>query len=139
MSEEVRLLDSSIWISIRRRQANRALIERVATLTAGEQVLCNEIVKLEVLVGSRDKQEFARNEFEFIAVEMCPITARTWSIAADLGYSLRRRGVSPSVPDTIIAASAIEHEAVLMHADRDFDLIATHSDLRVESYVDIAI
>jgi predicted nucleic acid-binding protein len=35
--------------------------------------------------------------------------------------------------DLIIAASAMEHEAVLVHSDADFDRIAANSGLRAES------
>jgi predicted nucleic acid-binding protein len=96
----------------------------------------NQIVRVEVLLGCRNEAEFASNAETFAALHEVPLDSGTWERAGRLGFDLRRRGVSASVPDLIIAASAIERAATLVHADSDFDLIAQHSDLQVESYVD---
>lgn len=99
----------------------------------------NETIELELLVGCRTDEEFNLVRRNLAGVNRMQIQRTTWDIADSLGFDLRRKGVTTSVPDLLIAASAIEHDATLLHADRDFDRIAEHSDLRVESYVDAAI
>ncbi|MGI8646987.1 MAG: hypothetical protein DLM55_08480 [Acidimicrobiales bacterium] len=45
--------------------------------------------------------------------------------ALELQHSLAQRGQHRlPIPDLIIAATAAEHNAVLLHYDRDFELIA---------------
>jgi predicted nucleic acid-binding protein len=43
-----------------------------------------------------------------------------WIEAGDLGFALRRRGVTPKSMDLIIAAYAMTHSVALLTADKDF-------------------
>jgi predicted nucleic acid-binding protein len=128
------LLDSSIVVQAFRRHPAPAIADRFRELVGKKQAAVNGIVRLEVLLGykTEDLLEAARIDLE--ALRQLPITENTWTGAARLGFDLARRGIIVKVPDLIIAASAIEHGAVLVHADSDFDRIASHSTLRVESY-----
>jgi len=131
------LIDSSIWIRVLRESPlSSELADRVRTLVDGRAVAVNDLIRVEVLIGSRDEIQFQRVERTFAALVRFPIERGTWTSASDLGFSMRIKGVK-NAPDLVIAASALEHEAVVMHADRDFDTIAAHSDLRVESYVGV--
>ncbi len=89
---------------------------------------------MELLVGARDRPEFDRIASSIAGSMWLPITASTWVRATELGYSLRRSGLTFAPPDLLVAACALEHNAVVLHMDSDFDLIAEHSDLQVESY-----
>jgi len=52
--------------------------------------------------------------------------------AARLYFVCRRKGVTVrSTIDCLIAAIAIEHKALLLHDDRDFDAIARYTKLRI--------
>lgn len=68
-----------------------------------------------------------------------PTVRRTWDLAVDLGFDPRREGIVVATSDLLIAASAIEHGAVLVHADSGFERIAARSDLRTEGYADSAM
>ena len=63
------------------------------------------------------------------------VTEAVWEEVERLAFRLRRRGLSPGIGDLIIAAAAMTAGAGLVHADSDFDPIAKHSKLRVESFV----
>ena len=53
-------------------------------------------------------------------------------MTASIYRSLRARGITiRNSVDCMIAAACIEHEARLLHNDRDFDLLAAHSELQV--------
>jgi predicted nucleic acid-binding protein len=130
------LVDSSIWIRILRRRAYANLQEMVIPHLMSGNAAVNKVVRTEVLVGARDEREYGAFAWQLDTLTDLAIGDSTWSNAAELGYRLRRVGFTTGIPDLLIAASAIEHDAVLMHADSDFDRIAQHSDLRVESYVE---
>jgi len=100
----------------------------------GKTAATNGIVKVEIATGARTEAEFQDNRETLDALINLSMGERTWALASRVGFELRRQGVTVSLPDLIIAASAIEHDAVLIHADADFDRIAAHSDLKVESF-----
>lgn len=130
------LIDSSIWILSYRRQPPESIARRVETLVRGKLAARNPVVEMELLVGCRTRDEFDLVRSNLSGVRELEVLRSTWDLATELGYSLRRNGIATSVPDLLIAASAVEHGAVLVHADDDFDMIAQHSDLRVESYTE---
>lgn len=43
-----------------------------------------------------------------------------WAEAGDLGYALRRQGVTAKTVDLLIAVHALTHSATLLTSDRDF-------------------
>lgn len=56
----------------------------------------------------------------------------TFVRAAEIYRALRRRGVTVRRPiDCLIAATAIEHDVLLLHNDRDFDPVEKHAGLRI--------
>lgn len=129
------LLDSSFLIAGLRRSPRPAIALRLDQLLSLRAAAINGVVAVEVLVGYKTRELFDEVRSELAALTTFEITAVTWDLTAILGLSLRRVGLPMQLPDLVIAASAIEHDATLIHADSDFDLIAEHSDLKVESYV----
>lgn len=127
------LLDSSILIRVLRKVGPPEIDERVSELVAQREAAINGAIRAEVLVGCKSPADFDKIDRWLDALEYFDITAQTWTSAARLGFDLRRAGVAVGLPDLIIAASAIDHQAVLMHADSDFDRIAARSKLQVES------
>ena len=136
MSEHSFLIDSSVWIKFLRRGTPPNISLRIDELLSRGVVSTNGVLKLEILSGAHNEQEFQDYSARFDALHQLAIHDGTWHAAARLGYDLRRQGVACLTPDLIIAASAMEHDAVLIHADADFDRIASNSELRVESFVE---
>jgi predicted nucleic acid-binding protein len=53
--------------------------------------------------------------------------------AAAIHRACRARGHTVrDIVDCLIAAVAIRNDAVVLHRDRDFDVIARHTELRIE-------
>lgn len=134
MNSSLYLIDTSIWILLFRRQPPRDLANKVQELIAANTAAFNQIVKLELLAGARSQQDYSRVSDRLESLVSLPIRDTTWATAGKLIYSLRRSGVTASLPDIIIASTAIEGSAIVLHADADFDRIAALSDLQVESY-----
>ncbi len=95
------------------------------------------MVRLELLRGARDDAEFLLIEAGLYAAQALPTSAREWSEAINLGLRLKRAGVNVGAPDLLIAAVAITHQALLVHADADFEQIAQHSTLLTEPVFDL--
>jgi predicted nucleic acid-binding protein len=131
----MKLIDSSIWIPAMRPRGNANFLAVTRDLIERELAAINGTILLELLVRARDPEQFAALREHLGGIRNLATTQLTWDIAAELGFRLYRAGFPTAVPDLTIAASAIEHGVVLVHADSDFDRIAQHSDLKVESYV----
>jgi predicted nucleic acid-binding protein len=110
------------------------MAERVDDLLERQVAATNGLITVEIVSGATNEKEFADSSATLGALHQLSLNDRTWSRASRLGYDLRRRGLTCLTPDLIIAASAIEHGAVLVHADADFDRIAANSGLAVESF-----
>ncbi len=88
---------------------------------------------LELLSGTRSEREFRELKEELEALAFLEITPAVWERAFRLGYELRRAGLTLPMVDVLLAALALEHGCLLLHADRHFDALARHHPLRVES------
>ncbi len=89
----------------------------------------------EVLQGAKDEAEFNVLQ-EYLSTQniyfLTPVVG-TFEKGARLYYDLRRSGVTPrNTIDLLIVLTALEHKLVLLHDDRDFDIMADHiTGLRV--------
>ncbi|MCD5414343.1 MAG: PIN domain-containing protein [Clostridiales bacterium] len=83
----------------------------------------------EVLQGAKDKVELEKLK-EYLSTQFIYYLNQetaTYERAAMLFFNLRRKGITPrSTIDILIALTAIESRLVLLHSDRDFDIMARH-------------
>lgn len=135
MIVDMYLVDSSAWILALRKEAIQSVKNRVGELLRDDKILANGMITLELLGGTRTRKEFRRLKERLGALDMVPIDAALWVHAADFAFTLRRKGLTIPYTDVLIAACALQADATLVHADRHFDLIADHTQLKVESYV----
>jgi predicted nucleic acid-binding protein len=124
------LIDSSCWIEYLRPKGDARVARAVAeALARGDAAIC-PIVRVEILgFISRDK-EYEQVCAVFEAAISLEIGASAYERAIALGRALRRRGETAPTTDLLVAAAALEHEAMLLHADRHFERISTVSSLR---------
>ena len=59
-------------------------------------------------------------------------SAKLWQRACKLGYTLRNEGISVPLTDTLIASVALENNALLLHNDRHYEMIASITPLKHE-------
>jgi predicted nucleic acid-binding protein len=112
------LIDTSAWIDFfRGRDPIAGLVD--AALAHNEAALCGP-VETELRRGLANERE--RNEV-LPLLDGCHVLdqpADLWHEAGDLGFALRRRGVSPKSVDLLIAIYALSHSAALLATDKDF-------------------
>ncbi len=131
------LIDTSVWIFGLRRNAPAAVTRRISDLLQLDAVATCGLIELELLGGTRDEPEFDRLRSRLKGLHYLPTEPVDWTGAARLAYDLRRLGVTVPYTDALLAAVARRSGAIIVHADRDFDLIAAHSGLDVESLVEV--
>jgi hypothetical protein len=85
----------------------------------------------EVLQGARNEKEYQQlHDYLFTQIiYFLPEEKATYEKAARLYFDLRRKGITPrSTIDVLIALTAMENKLMLLHNDRDFDLMAERVD-----------
>ena len=131
------LADTSIWVITSRRRAASSLQRRVQLLEAQNLLATCDVVMLEILRGSPDDDGFVRMSSRFHGLHHLPTGAEQWRESVRLGYDLKRHGANVGAIDILIAAVAITHDAIVLHADSDYERIAQHSALRTEPVFDL--
>lgn len=96
-----------------------------------------EPVIMELLAGARGRENFMRLERLLDAMPLCRVDpACDFGEAGALYKYLRDKGVTiRSQVDCLIAATAWRRDATVVHADRDFDTIASRYPIQVISLV----
>ncbi len=126
------LIDFSAWIrSFRKDIPSSAAQMMRRVITAGEAATCN-LVMLEVLQGCRNENERDRLCKMFKSLRNLAIDSMVWEFAYELGYTVRRNGLTVPTVDLVIASTAIGHHVPVLHVDRHFQLLAEHVNLEEE-------
>ena len=126
------MLDTNIASALMKGQENA--VARLKS-TSPEQVCLSVVTEAELLYGTARRPEAktlraAIDEF-LAAIDVLPWTSATARRYAALRTALERRGKPLGALDLMIAAHAVEREAVLVTNDRAFGAVP---ELRVEDW-----
>jgi predicted nucleic acid-binding protein len=91
------------------------------------------MITLEILGGARTEEEFNRLESRLDALHQIPLGKKEWEEAARIAFRLRRQGKAIPHTDILIGTAAIQAQALLLHADQHFALMAESTGLSQES------
>jgi predicted nucleic acid-binding protein len=126
------LIDTSVWIDFLAGRDNPQ-VEAVETLVEGREDICIcGVVLTEVLQGIRDDKEYEATKAVLSELVFLPMTPETFYMAAHIYRTCRSKGITiRNSTDCMIAAACLQHEASLLHNDKDFDLIGSQFDLQI--------
>jgi len=129
------LVDSSVWIALLRGHVPGLKDRLAARAVDGSHIVMCEPIALELLAGARADSlaEVQRLVDGLPSLALDPTL--DFRVAADLARraSTSGRTVRSSM-DCLIAAVATRHDAVVVHHDRDFEMLASVSPLRAERW-----
>ena len=118
------LVDTSVWVDVFRDPDGR-VTDALRRLTGNDETVLTRFNQLELLQGARDEQEWSVLTEYLDHQDYLEAGTDTWRNAARIYFDLRRRGRTVRSPvDCCIAELAREHDALLVHRDRDFVAIA---------------
>lgn len=124
------LVDTSVWVDVFRDKSGNA-VARFESRVADEDIALSRFTQLELLQGAKDETEWSLLAEYLDGQEYLDAQPETWPAAARIYYDLRRRGKTVRSPiDCCIAQIAIDHDALLLHIDKDFETIASLRPLR---------
>lgn len=127
------LLDTSALIEFLNRTGSPADTAIEALIVNSADVAISEIVLTEVLQGIKNEREYREVRTSLLALPVLALKDHNSYIqAADLYRKCRTKGLTiRSTIDLLIAQTAIENNAELLHSDRDFEAIASVSSLKL--------
>jgi hypothetical protein len=127
------VVDTSVWIDVLNGVDSPTASVCIGLIETGEPVALTDIVFAEILQGLRDDEEAADVEAHLRAFPVLRLQGlEDFSLAAELYRTARRSGVTiRNTLDCLIAAPCVRAAAPLLHADADFDRLASCTPLRV--------
>ena len=127
------VVDTSVWIDVlggrRTGQARRC----VELIEGGDPVALTDVIFAEILQGLRSDDEAELVERHLRAFPVLRLEGLDdFALAASLYRTARSQGMTiRNTLDCLIAAPCIRTGAPLLHADADFDRLASCSPLRI--------
>ena len=115
------LVDSSFFID--RLRAGTDPFEEFAARADADDFLTCGLVITEVLRGVKIKKAHQRLESLFSCMIYVPTLNRVWERVAKLAWELDRAGKGMQITDLIVAACALEVDAVVLTLDSDFERV----------------
>lgn len=126
------LVDTSVWIDFFAARNTAQVLAVESSIDQRVDLCLCGVIFTEVLQGIRDDKQYKQTEAVFSNLIYLPMDQRTFLFAANIYRALRSRGIAiRNSVDCMIAAVCIEHQAELLHNDRDFDSIADVFGLQV--------
>ena len=128
------LLDNSAWARLLTGVVSRARAKTIAAwMNRGELAVCLPFL-LEAGYSARSASDRRALMTSFAKLPNIALDQEIERISLDAQRELAEVGHHRLAPtDLIIAACAHKSEAGVLHYDRDYDLIATHTSLAFES------
>ena len=124
------LIDTSIWVQLFRRNSDD-FKESLIKAIDGRNYYLSRFTQTELLQGCLDEKEWSTLHSYLEVQDYIEPSAESWIAAARIYYSLRRQGITVrNTIDCCIAASAIEHDLLLLHIDKDFEAISKGISLK---------
>ncbi len=126
------LIDTSAWIEFL-RDTGSVTCNRVEVLLESEIAVC-DAVRMEVLAGARDERHLQNLRGLLARIVTIPTTSADYDDAARLYRHCRQRGETVrKLIDCLIGSIAIRADIPILHDDADFDVLARHTGLRIDT------
>ncbi len=127
------VVDTSVWIDVLNEKPGAQADHCVALIEDGQPVALTDLIFTEILQGFARENDAARVEkhlrgFPILRLERVD----DFALGAELYRVARRAGVTVrKTLDCLIAATCVRSDVPILHADRDFDLLARCTALRI--------
>jgi len=126
------LIDTSAWIEFL-RDTGSPVCNRADALLAEDVAICDP-VRMEVLAGAMNEQHLHQLRRLLARAAVLPTGPIDYDHAAAIYRQCRREGETVrKLIDCLIGAVAMSADAAILHRDADFDVIARHTELRIDT------
>lgn len=127
------LVDTSALVEFL-NDGNQAVANEVDRVLSAHMTTCDAVV-MELTAGARSESDLQSIKSLLAMGHNESVTSVDFEIAATLYRTARRSGVTVrSMLDCVIAAAAVRLGIPILHNDRDFDALASCTEVRIHSY-----
>ena len=123
------LIDTSGWICFFSRRGYEEMKKNISALLDEDRIAIAGPIVIELIQGTRNEEEKENINNYARGLHWLPVTDEHWHQSAELAFQLRRKGITSSAIDILIATLAMDYQCTLLHKDSDFDRIARYSSL----------
>ena len=120
------LIDTSAWIVSFKKAGNHDLKDFMRQAIVSGHAVTSPVIILELLQGCRTVDERDSLRVKLESLDILPITPSVWEQAYELGFTLRRKGLTIPTVDLILAALALENRVFLLHHDEHFEMLVPY-------------
>ena len=113
------LVDSSVWIAASNAKNKECLALR-RLIKSNELIYVTRPIQGEVCQGARTEEQFHRLWESFFGFEFLEVTDRIWGMSAWNYLKSRKKGLTLSTIDCLIATLAVENRVPLWTLDQGF-------------------
>lgn len=131
----MKLIDSSAWIEYYRKEGNKDYKVCISNAIQSNDAAVNGIIQLEILVFTKTQSKYNAILSDFSAFHNLKLDDSVFQKASEIGFDLRRQGITIPSADLIIAANAIVTESQLIHFDKHYTYIAEQYPLELISFL----
>ncbi|MGB9628931.1 MAG: type II toxin-antitoxin system VapC family toxin [Thermodesulfobacteriota bacterium] len=124
------LIDTSGWICFFSRKGYEEIKKAISIALEDDRAAIAGPILIELIQGARTDKEKEYIKKYLKGIHWLSVTDGHWHKAGEIAFNLRRRGITSSAIDTLIATIAIEYDCLLLHKDSHFDLISKYSSLK---------
>jgi hypothetical protein len=124
------LVDTSVWIHALRPSGSPAIRAALRPLILSDHVAITEWILLELMTGLLKSEHKETLLHRFAPVRRLDFNPAWWEETWDHAARLRKRGISATAADCLIATIALEHDVTLLHCDADFEAIKATLSLK---------
>jgi predicted nucleic acid-binding protein len=127
------VVDTTVWIDFFKGRDEPHVATLIDLIQRDEDIRLTDIILTEILQGLRTDADVRRVERHLGAFEVLRLdTLEDFRRAAELYRTARRSGVTiRRTLDCLIASVCVREAVPLLHNDRDFDLLASCTDLTI--------
>lgn len=127
------VVDTSVWIDVLNDVDSRPARTCIELIEGGEPVALTDVIFTELLQGLRNDAEVTAVEGHLRAFPVLRLSSLDdFALAASLYRAARGKGITiRRTLDCLIAAPCLRANAPLLHADKDFDRLASCTSLRI--------
>jgi len=124
------LVDTSAWICFFSRRGFEDIKKTLSTLLDEDRAAIAGPILVELIQGTRAMEEKETIKTLIRGIHWLSVSDDHWHKAAEMAFALRRKGITSSTIDTLIAIMAIDYRCLLLHRDSHFERIAENSSLK---------
>lgn len=124
------LVDSSVWIDSWNDAAG-SCAQALKKLIEDDCAAINGLIYTEITQGARNDKEFSVIEKLLRVIPILPFADSHWVKSARLFFDLRKKGLTVTTIDCLIAQMAIESKSEIFSKDKIFAKMSQHCGLKL--------